>query len=260
MVSRSDPLSPQPLRSPRRDESDHSYEPSRASGRSLAMAPAAFAGLVVAGWVIGRSITRSTAIGPPGVDRSILRFMMDHEVASLTGAMRVLTYLGSSLLLVPVIVTTALAWRLWRKDWSAARLLGAVYLGAALVFDTVKRLVGRSRPPDELHLAGAGGFAFPSGHATQAAAVWGTLAFLGCRVVPSRRGRIVVWLVAVCIAALVGLTRMYLRVHWFTDVVAGWTAGGVWAGVVLATWGTAADRGPADGSASAQGPERMLDP
>ena len=207
----------------------------RMTRSAVAVLMAAIVVLILGEWAIGRAITAANATASTGVDRSVLRFMTDHEAAPLTSVMRAITYLGSSVVLVPLIVVVALAWRHWREDWQAAQLLATAYLGAALVYGTAKRLTQRARPPDELHLMHAGGLAFPSGHATQAAAVWCTLAFLGATLAPGRGGR-KFWVLGLVIVGLVGLSRLYLRVHWFTDVVAGWSAGAIWAGTVLSTY------------------------
>src|SRR5439155_24202639 len=87
--------------------------------------------------------------------------------------------------------------------------------------------VGRARPPESLHLIGVSGFGFPSGHATVALACWGLAALLvGAR--RPVRTKLVVATAAIVIVALVGLSRIYLGVHWWTDVVAGCALGGLW--------------------------------
>ncbi len=69
---------------------------------------------------------------------------------------------------------------------------------------------------------GAHGFSFPSGHATLAAAGYGALAVVVVRQYPRRLVRVAVWTAAVAAAAAVGFARLYLGVHWMTDVLAGW--------------------------------------
>jgi membrane-associated phospholipid phosphatase len=88
-------------------------------------------------------------------------------------------------------------------------------------------MAGRPRPPASLHLIGVSGFGFPSGHATTVLACWGLVALL-LGAGRSIRVKIVLWTAAVVIVALVGLSRIYLGVHWWTDVVAGFALGGLW--------------------------------
>jgi len=196
---------------------------------------ATLAALVLAGWAFGALITDllfdRQLTGP---DHATLRFMVAHRAQWLTTLMRALTALGSSLTLLPLSVAAAAAWR-WRKgNWLAAWLLACTYGGASLSFNLIKRLTHRARPPARFGLVHAGGYAFPSGHATQAAAVWGAFAFLAALALTTWPRKVAAWTIAVIITGAVGLTRLYLGVHWLSDVTAGWTLGGVWLFGVLA--------------------------
>lgn len=193
------------------------------------------AALVLAGWAFGALVTDLVfdrqLIGP---DHATLRFMVAHRTDWLTTFLRALTALGSSLTLLPLSVAAAAAWR-WRKgNWLAAWLLATTYGGATLSFNLIKRLTHRPRPATRFGLVHAGGYAFPSGHATQAAAIWGALAFLAALTLTTWPRKVAAWTIAVIITGVVGLTRIYLGVHWLSDVAAGWTLGGVWLFAVLA--------------------------
>src|SRR5262249_43389202 len=90
-----------------------------------------------------------------------------------------------------------------------------------------KPLVGRARPPISVHMIGASGFAFPSGHATAAVAVWGAAALV---LSASRSGpqKLAIWAGAFLVVGVVAFSRVYLGVHWWTDVVGGLALGGFW--------------------------------
>ncbi|TXS43249.1 phosphatase PAP2 family protein [Streptomyces sp. uw30] len=92
-------------------------------------------------------------------------------------------------------------------------------------------LVARPRPPRTDWQTHASGWAFPSGHTTTAALTAGLLIIAICVYGP--RGRTLFALVVGCWGVLVGLTRVYLGVHWFTDVVGGWLFALGWLGVCL---------------------------
>jgi membrane-associated phospholipid phosphatase len=122
--------------------------------------------------------------------------------------------------------------------WFTGRRADAVFViaamaGAQLVFRGLKLLLDRPRPPEDDRLVHAVSESLPSGHATTAIVVIGTLVVLAW---PGRTPAVRAGLVTV--AALwvgaVGLTRLYLGVHWFSDVVAGWLVGGAWLAVCVA--------------------------
>lgn len=122
--------------------------------------------------------------------------------------------------LVIFIVTLAL-WRLGRR--AQAVVLLAFVVVAQLVDAGFKAVIGRPRPElgvvvDYVHAS-----SFPSGHATMAPAVWLTVAALAGRAFPKLR--VLAWAMAGLVVALVGISRVYLGVHWPTDVLAGWILG-----------------------------------
>ncbi|AXE87470.1 phosphatase PAP2 family protein [Streptomyces sp. Go-475] len=96
----------------------------------------------------------------------------------------------------------------------------------------VMQLIARPRPPRADWAAHASGWAFPSGHATTATLTAGLLVV--AVLVRGPRGRALLALAACCWGALVGLTRVYLGVHWFTDVLGGWLLGLGWLGLCVA--------------------------
>ena len=162
---------------------------------------------------------------------------------------RDLTSLGSPSVLA--LVTIAAVGYLWldRKRGTALFLVLAVPGGAAL--ETLLKL-GFARPRPELvsHLVDVNSFSFPSGHATMSTITYLTLGVLLARVQERRRMKLYLLAVATLVALLVGVSRIYLGVHWPTDVLAGWCIGAAWA---LACWLVATwlqRRGAIEGSGS----------
>lgn len=164
-----------------------------------------------------------------GPDERILEFVLDHRTPWLDTTMRAITSLGGVWVLTVVCIAFALGWRRVVGDWTAAIVLAVVSALAWWSCNSLKLVFGRARPDLADRLVAAGGYSFPSGHATQSAAIWGTLALLVARRLPGHRRP--VWAVGVGVAAAVGASRVYLGVHWFTDVVAGWTLGVAFVGV-----------------------------
>jgi len=145
------------------------------------------------------------------------------------------TSLGSTTVLGIIVILVCglfLSFRRWRE---AAMLLLAS--GGGLAITTVlKDLFQRDRPPAILHAVRAINASFPSGHAALSATVFLTLGALIAHFAERRRVRIYALAAAVILSLLVGCSRVYLGVHWPTDVLAGWCIGAAWA---LVWWGAA---------------------
>ena len=141
---------------------------------------------------------------------------------------RDITALGgvTVLLSLTVMVTGFL---LLQKKGHAALLVAAATGGAYLFSSLLKEFYERPRPDLVPHGSYVTSSSFPSGHSMLAAAVYLTLAALLCRVYAQRRMRFYLLLWATLLTVAVGVSRVYLGVHWPTDVLSGWTAGAVWA-------------------------------
>ena len=146
----------------------------------------------------------------------------------LPEAMTDLTAFGSptGLLLVcaVLIVYLLLARRLRTALFVFAASAGGMALGSLL-----KHVYARPRPTIVPHLVDVTSTSFPSGHATDSAMVYLTLAALLARTVPERAVRIYIIGVAILLTLLIGCSRVFLGVHYPSDVVAGWTLGAAWA-------------------------------
>lgn len=106
----------------------------------------------------------------------------------------------------------------------------AVALGGGLILSQgLKVVYERERPPDVYRAVEILNSSFPSGHAMLSAVVYLTLGAMIARVTPGRAARIYVMSGAILLTLLVGSTRVYLGVHWASDVLGGWCAGAAWA-------------------------------
>lgn len=168
-----------------------------------------------------------------GLDRAVLDWFVEHREPWLDAITQIVTVLGSSVLLIPLVVAVG-GWY-WRRHGTARpfALLAVTYGGAYLVSQSIKVLVGRPRPPTGVALGHFSSYAFPSGHATQAAAVYLMLAVVLAAGTTRWRQKVSIWTVAVVIVTVVGITRLYLAAHWLTDVLGGWAFGSLWCLVVV---------------------------
>ncbi|MDB5417929.1 MAG: putative phosphatidylglycerophosphatase [Phenylobacterium sp.] len=147
-------------------------------------------------------------------------------------AMRDVTALGSFTVLTLVTIVAALAFVLHRKLRHAAVFVVAV-LVAQMGSEQLKNLYGRPRPDLVPHATYVYSASFPSGHSMLSATVYLTLAALIATLEPRRATKVLAFAVAVIVMIAVGFSRVYLGVHWPSDVLAGWCAG---AGCALAAW------------------------
>jgi undecaprenyl-diphosphatase len=143
-------------------------------------------------------------------------------------AVRDLTSLGSVAVLAAIVLIVFGYLALQRRRLEAASL--AVSLGGGLMLsETLKQVFERDRPPFEWHATDALNASFPSGHALLSTVVYLSLGAMLARAVRTRTMKAYVMGVAVVLALAVGASRVYLGVHWASDVLGGWSLGAAWA-------------------------------
>ncbi len=149
---------------------------------------------------------------------------------------RDVTALGGIAILVMIVLATSGFLLLQRKNRAALWLMLATGSGIALS-TVLKNAFDRPRPDLVSHGSIVYTASFPSGHSLMSAVVYLTIGALLARVQPRRRLKIYLLTVAILLTLMVGASRVYLGVHWPTDVLAGWTVGAAWALLFwLATW------------------------
>ncbi|MET0282042.1 MAG: phosphatase PAP2 family protein [Steroidobacteraceae bacterium] len=139
-----------------------------------------------------------------------------------------LTSLGGHSVLTALVLLVAGFLLLDGRRQTAALVL-ASSIGASLVSSGLKILFARPRPDLVDHLVGVSTPSFPSGHALASAAIYLTLGALLAREFPRPALRRYFMSVAVALTLLIGMSRVYLGVHWPSDVLAGWCLGALWA-------------------------------
>lgn len=145
------------------------------------------------------------------------------RVPGITTAALVVTEIGNTAgsTAVGLLAGALLAWRGRRAE---GLCVAAVPLVASAVFTVTKRLLDRARPPADLQVLAVANESLPSGHATMVAAAWTALVLVLWPGLAAR-GRVLLAAFAVLWAGAVGFTRVYLAVHWLSDVLAGWALG-----------------------------------
>jgi undecaprenyl-diphosphatase len=194
-------------------------------------------GLAVAGalWALLElaEVARSTA--PHAFDTAILLAFRrpghpDIPIgpAWLEGTVRDVTALGSTAVLLLIVAAVVIHFFLIGRARTALFTLCAVVSGQA-VSSLLKLEVDRPRPELVSHLVTETSLSFPSGHAMLSAVTYLTLGALAARFLPGRVTRVYILALAVLVTLMVGVSRVYLGVHWPSDVLAGWCAGFAWA-------------------------------
>jgi len=195
--------------------------------RPLARLAVGLVFFVLVGWGAGALWTSIVGSG----DLEFVQELARRRSTELTAVAKVVTWAGSAFLLVPLALVCCVV--LARAGLRREAVAVAVSLGGAmLISDVVKLLVSRPRPPVE-HLQSVSGSSFPSGHATQASAFWFSLVLAAhtARAAPPLTRSLAA--VAVLLVVAVAFSRVYLGVHYPSDVIAGVLLGTGWAVYVM---------------------------
>ncbi|MFI9808399.1 phosphatase PAP2 family protein [Streptomyces sp. NPDC052301] len=170
--------------------------------------------------------------GPFSLDRGLLSWAVEHRPPVAVAAARGLTATGTGVVPYVLVVLAGLIAGRTARGRLVTVPLGVLCLGAGQVVRYgVMEGVGRARPPGHDWQTRASGWSFPSGHTTTAALTAGLLVIALFLRAP--RGRTALCLLVACWGAGVGLTRVLLGVHWFTDVAGGWLFAAGWLGACV---------------------------
>jgi membrane-associated phospholipid phosphatase len=167
-------------------------------------------------------------------DLAVMRWMGAHQSKTLSYAADQLTHLGTGIVVLTVVgVTALLLWNTAHKH--SARLLLAAVAGNIILNNVLKLLFDRPRPDVFVWQTTALSSSFPSGHAMSATVCYGTVAYLAARLQKHHWARALTLGGAAILILLICGTRMYLGVHYPSDVIAGMLVGLAWAGFCMAT-------------------------
>ena len=144
----------------------------------------------------------------------------------------IVTFLGNALV---ISAGTGLIgfWFARRRNWKKLILLFSAVAGGALLNLVLKNIFQRTRPAIPGAYMVDTGFSFPSGHSMISLVFYGMIAYLALSYVKNKKWKVLIIAGALLICALIGFSRLYLGVHFLTDVLAGWAAGGLWLAVCI---------------------------
>ena len=156
-----------------------------------------------------------------------------HHLASptMTSIMRGISFTGSTIFLTTatIIMFIWFLTRRWRREgW----LLGITMLGASILNTTLKLTFQRPRPEPFFDLLAPRTYSFPSGHSLASFCFYGALATVLTARIENKKINFVTWLIAGVMVLVIGLSRIYLGVHYTTDVLAGYAAALIWIAVI----------------------------
>jgi undecaprenyl-diphosphatase len=172
--------------------------------------------------------------GTQAFDVAILRWLGAHRTTLLTQAAVELTYLGTGTVVLMIVGVAALF--LWHTEHKhSARLLLAAVAGNIILNGVLKLVFHRARPDVFVWQTTAVSSSFPSGHAMSATVCYGTVAYLVSRLQKHTWSRALTLTGAVILILLICMTRLYLGVHYPSDVIAGIIVGLAWGGFCMAT-------------------------
>lgn len=187
--------------------------------------------VVVFAWIYD-AVTESDGVA--GLDRPVLNLALSLRSPWLDTAAHLYTDIGGTLVMPFLAVGIMVLLAIRRRSWTPVILIGGAGIGSLLMTVFGKHLVGRGRPPliDAVPPYEPGA-SFPSGHTLNSIVIAGIVAYLLVLHQKSVRSRTLTITIATLFTLTIGLSRLFLGAHWFTDVLAAWAIGGAWLAVVI---------------------------
>ncbi len=186
------------------------------------------AGLLLAGfslWLFAKLAEEVFEQETQRFDTQILLTIHQHHSSWLDRSIPLFTNIGAPSVLVGMAVGLGI-YLFWKQQRSEAMTLAIGAIGALLLNTLLKNLFARARPELWSRVVDVKFYSFPSGHAMLSMVVYGLLGYLLALQYPQQRG----WIAGITVLLIlaIGFSRLYLGVHWPTDVLAGYAAGLVW--------------------------------
>lgn len=165
------------------------------------------------------------------IDQNIGQHLYQWGPAPFTTFVQSFTLIGNAQGIIPLTMIIAGIFYYISRKWQVFLwIVFTILVGVGPVVDLIKNIIRRTRPSYVTHLVDQGGYSFPSGHATGAVLAWGTLAFLTWYYFKDKYPKMLPYLVGFTIFMVVAISasRLYLGVHYLSDIIAGWSIGATW--------------------------------
>lgn len=165
------------------------------------------------------------------IDQNIGQHLYQWGPASFTTFVQYFTLIGNVQGIIPLTMIIAGIFYYISRKWQVLLwIVFTILVGAGPVVALIKHIIQRPRPSYVSHLVDQGGYSFPSGHATGAVLAWGTLAFLIWHYFKDKYPKMVTYSIGFTFFMVVAISasRLYLGVHYLSDIIAGWSVGATW--------------------------------
>ena len=165
------------------------------------------------------------------LDVQVIQWLQARHTALGDRVFSGVTHLGNPFLLAAIAAVTSIGLLLLGRKQESLLLVGG-FVSLTAVVIAVKYLIDRHRPSEVAGLVIENSPAFPSGHASMSLFLYVFLAYLIARKVSGPQKKLAILFAAVLLACLIGFSRLYLAVHWPSDVIGGFALAGVWLSVL----------------------------
>lgn len=180
-----------------------------------------------------------TSVQVVKIDTSLLYFLAEHRTMYLTNFFLLVTFFGKGVIVTCIGIIFSL-YLFYKKQTRYIFSFFMTLAGSGLTVSILKLVVHRARPGNDVAYYTENSFSFPSGHSSASVALYGYMAYYFIRKSLSKERSSKILLATLLVIFLIGLSRLYLGVHYFSDVVGGYTVGVVWLliGIVIteASW------------------------
>lgn len=165
-------------------------------------------------------------------DDNLIGWVQGMESPGMTKWMQAFTWIGSGLPVIIITIISMIVLYVFLRHRRELLFLAVVIAGSALLNALLKLAFQRARPT--IHrLIEASGYSFPSGHSMAAFSLYGGLAFLIWKHIPTATGRVMMIIVSAAFILTIGLSRIYLGVHYPSDVAGGYFLSGSWLAICI---------------------------